>query len=232
MNNKPIFDWGIINNNPKMHYVFNKENFEDDAYQKFFEVEKDDVVVDIGASCGPFTYHILNKKPKIVYCLEPHKTLYKTLTKNVFQDNVVCLNKAISNKNGKQKLSTLFNEHSNVEDPNNLQEIDGITFKTFTEKYNIKKIDFLKLDCEGFEYDIFNNEENEKWILKNVKKIAGEWHLGTTERKQKFKKFLFFLEKVQHFEVLSWDYVDIKWSVYDDWFLDHYRMINVYIKVQ
>jgi len=42
------------------------EIFIQELYEKFFEVKENDIVVDIGASNGPFTYSILHKKPKHV----------------------------------------------------------------------------------------------------------------------------------------------------------------------
>ena len=43
-----------------------KEIFESRAYERFFEVEPGDIVLDIGASIGIFTYTILHKEPKHV----------------------------------------------------------------------------------------------------------------------------------------------------------------------
>ena len=48
-----------------------KEIFEDKLYEKFFTVEEGDIVMDFGSSVGPFTYSILDNKPKHVYCIEP-----------------------------------------------------------------------------------------------------------------------------------------------------------------
>lgn len=99
--------------------------------------------------------------------------------------------------------------------------------------YNIKKIDFLKSDCEGGEYDIFN-EENFEWIIKNVKKISGEWHLHNSSLKNKFKKFRdLYLKHFTNFEIESiagggQDTNSIKWWVFDDGFIEYY-IINVYI---
>jgi 2-polyprenyl-3-methyl-5-hydroxy-6-metoxy-1,4-benzoquinol methylase len=66
--------WHINPNGSKTHmseYHKNsiiKEIFEDKCYEQFFEVEEGDTVLDVGASVGPFTYSILHKKPKQVYC--------------------------------------------------------------------------------------------------------------------------------------------------------------------
>ena len=59
-----------------------KEIFEDKIYERFFEVEEGDVVMDIGSSVGPFTYSILNKNPKHVYCIEPSPEELETLLNN------------------------------------------------------------------------------------------------------------------------------------------------------
>ena len=76
-----------------------REIFVDKCYEKFFEVEKGDIVLDVGASVGPFTYSILNKKPKHVFCFEPSEREFKTLVKNTVGNPVTHINKGISNKN-------------------------------------------------------------------------------------------------------------------------------------
>lgn len=50
-------------------------------------------------------------------------------------------------------------------------EIDTITLDTFVDKYNIVDIDFIKIDVQGAELDIFKGSKN---ILKNVIKIICE----------------------------------------------------------
>jgi len=227
---KAGFDWGHAAENKWFKDTVEKEIFVDNVYQKFFEVENDDVVFDIGASSGPFTYSIKEKNPAKVYCFEPHPELFKNLTKNVESDNVICVNKAIGPVNGHLTTSGFFNKDSKeTSTEKNTQKVPSVKFSTFIRENNVKKIDFLKSDCEGGEYDIFN-DENLPWIKKNVKKIAGEWHLTTPEQKQKFRHFRdTYLRDFPNHEVYSIDYVDIKWSVWDDWFIEHYALINLYI---
>ena len=107
--------------------------------------------------------------------------------------------------------------------------MEAITFKTFVENYSIDKIDFLKTDCEGGEYDIFN-EENIDFILNNVKKISGEWHLNTTETKEKFIIFRDkYLTLFDNFYVHSIDGVDIKWDLWNEHFLEYYNEVIINI---
>jgi hypothetical protein len=85
------------------------------------------------------------------------------------------------------------------------------------------------MDCEGGEYDFFT-DENHDWIMNNVRKIAMEIHLATPAHKAKFRKFRdTYLREFTNFHILSIDYVDIKWSLFDDWFIDHYAACILYI---
>jgi len=208
---------------PLSHYhkkCIIQEIFKDKLYEKCFEVNKDDLVVDVGASLGPFTYSILHKNPKHVYCFEPSIREFKTLNKNLRGYPVTTINKGISNINSTIKSDMLFcGEY----------EMEAITFKTFIENYSIDQIDFLKTDCEGGEYDIFN-EENIDFILNNVKKIAGEWHLRTPEHKNKFIEFRdVFLRLFKKYEIYSLDGVNIKWDLWNEHFLEYYTEIIIYI---
>lgn len=227
---EPTFDWGEISENQWFLEVVNDEIFVQDVYQKFFRVEQNDVVVDIGASAGPFTYNILKNNPQKVYCLEPHKNLFKTLTKNLDlnSDKVVLINKGIADTDGEIIFKGLYNKDSS-EMWSKEVTADAMTFKTLIESYNIQKINFLKTDCEGGEYDIFN-QENFEWIKQNVEKIAGEWHLSNEYLKNKFKEFRdLYLKEMPNHQIYSMDGVDIKWSLWEDWFINYYGTITVWV---
>jgi hypothetical protein len=95
--------------------------------------------------------------------------------------------------------------------------------------YNIQKIDFLKSDCEGGEYDIFN-AENLLWIKQNVCKIVGEWHLRTPELKEKFRIFRdTYLRLFPNFKVRSYNGINIEEKLWTDEFIDTFTEIMIYI---
>ena len=216
------FDWGTSNS--WFIETVSKEIFEEKIYEKFFEVENGDIVIDVGASIGPFTYSILNKNPKHVICVEPSFEEFPVLIQNTRQGNVSYLNKAINNFTGEFISSDLFGFENGI-----LSKAYGITFKEFINLYNLEKIDFLKTDSEAGEYDIFNLE-NLEWIKNNVKKIVGEWHLGNFERKQKFRQFRdLYLKEFSNYEVYSVDGVNIKWDLWNEHFIEFYSEIVIYI---
>lgn len=215
--------WGLTNDWFKK--TIKKEIFENRIYEKFFPVEASDIVVDFGASIGPFAKSILHKKPSQIYCFEPSENMYDQLSKNLHGENVTLLNYAISNRDGNFDSSEfcLFSASQDQKKANSM------TFATFISKFNVKKINFLKTDCEGGEYDIFT-EENRDWILQNVDKIAGEWHLSNEELKNKFKKFRDIYLRGDNFWITSVDGVDIKWNLWRDDFIEYYNEIIIYIK--
>jgi len=197
-----------------------QEIFVNRCYEKYFEVNEGDVVVDIGASVGPFTYSILEKKPKHVFCLEPSEREIQTLVKNTIGYPVTQINKGISDKNAIVQSEMMFGGES---------EMESITFNKFVNLYGIKQIDFLKTDCEGGEYDIFNHE-NLYYIKSNVKKISGEWHLKFPEEKEKFRNFRdTILPHFENFQVNSIDGVDIKWDLWNEHFIEYYNQIHLFI---
>ena len=232
------FNWGWMGDNSETYHVmsdgthkqmseFHRESitqeiFVDKCYEKFFEVEVGDVVLDIGASVGPFTYSILHKKPKHVFCFEPSESEFKTLVKNTIGHPVTQINKGISNVN-----SVVMNDHLfGGED-----QMESITFKKFIDLYGIEKIDFLKTDCEGGEFHIFT-DENFDWIKSNVRKIVGEWHIQLQGHNyvEEFREFRDkYLSKFENFQVYSVDNVDIKWDLWNDHFLEYYRQIIIHI---
>jgi FkbM family methyltransferase len=219
--NKFNWGWMDLSETGRFHKIeITKETFQDRIYEKFFEVENGDIVLDIGASVGPFTYSILDKNPKHVFAIEPSENEFITLVKNTKGFPVTPILKGISSINGSIKGEHIYSE-------DNLME--GISFKKLVELYDLSSIDFIKTDCEGGEYDVFT-DENFDYIVNHVKKISGEWHLSNAELKSKFRNFRdLYLNKLNNFEVFSVDGINIKWDLWNDHFIDFYTEVIIYI---
>jgi len=199
-----------------------KEIFIDKIYERVFQVEEGDVVFDIGASLGPFTYSILDKNPSQVFAFEPSYEEFKTLVLNTRHGNVTQINKGISNTIGEFNFEDVFDKTGNY-------KLYSTTFNKVIKDYNITKIDFLKTDCEAGEYDIFTLE-NLFWIKNNVRKISGEWHLRQDWMKEKFRIFRdVYLRVFPNFKIYSFDGVDITWSIWNENFIQYYSEVMIYI---
>jgi len=188
-------DRSIIVNSKKQNINCNKEDgayntvaeiFFNKTYERdYVKVEVGDLVVDVGANLGLFSLYAQSFHPQKIYAFEPIKSTYNYLTTNLKDyTNVTTINKAISDTNGETHInvesasgqSTLVNNqnitHSN---PISIELIETITFNNFISKYNISYIDFLKVDCEGGELDLFLTIDK-KFLKNNIKKIALEYH--------------------------------------------------------
>ncbi len=215
------FDWGSSNEWYKD--CIGKEVFDEKIYERFFSVNNNDVVLDVGASIGIFTYSILDKNPSHVFCLEPSPEQFVTLNKNTLNGFVTCINKGMSNVDGIKTLNEVYGTD------NKPLEVHTLRFDTLIKKYNIQQIDFLKTDCEGGEYDIFN-VENLVWLKENMKFATGEWHLHTPHYKDKFREFRdVFLRIFPNHHIFSVDGIDIKWDLWNEHFLEYYTEVIIHI---
>jgi FkbM family methyltransferase len=217
------FNWGKTNQ--WYRDFIGNEIFNERIYEKFFSVEEGDVVFDTGASIGIFGYSILNKKPSVIYCLEPSSDGMDTCKINIPDEVGVFLNYGISNIDGNINLPDVYEDGKTISG-----DIFKVSkFSTIVKENGIEKIDFLKTDCEGGEYDIFNIE-NLIWLKQNMSKAVGEWHLQTPEEKQKFREFRdVFLRVFPNHEIFSVDGVNIKWDLWNEHFIEYYSQVIIHI---
>ena len=212
------FDWGNLSE----EYVelFKNENFIHRTYEKHQEVKPNDIVFDVGANYGSFTYSILDKKPKEVYCIEPSNTIIDYLRKNVSHGPVTFINKAISDK---EEIKSIPENGVYIYDHEG-DSYSTTTFGKIIKDYNISKIDFLKFDCEGGEYSIFT-KDNYEFIRNNVTNFAGEWHINDHENAvERFIEFRnLYLNDYSDLHVYERNGKDVTKDIFNDQYLYDFR---------
>lgn len=214
----PEFDWGNLNE--EYVQLFTNENFIHRTYEKHQEVKPNDIVFDVGANYGSFTYSILDKKPKEVYCIEPSNTVIDFLRKNVSHGPVTFINKAISDK---EEITPIPENGVYIYDHEG-NSYSTTTFEKIISEYNISKIDFLKFDCEGGEYSIFT-KDNYEFIRNNVTNFAGEWHINdhqnAVERFIEFRNL--YLNDCSDLHVYERNGKDVTKDIFNDQYLYDFR---------
>ena len=180
------------------------EIFERDTYLKDFQ---NSIVIDIGASTGDSSIFFAIKGAKEVYAIEPMKESFDIALDNVRLNNlesrVHLINAALSSKSGHVDLIVSSkNPNANSISPtetvkksgvnfDSKRMIDSISLKDIISQYNISKIDLLKMDCEGCEYEVLQSIDEKTISL--INNIILEFHDGV--------KFLVDLLERQEYNV-------------------------------
>lgn len=136
--------------------------------EDFFSNSDEEVltVFDVGANIGNFTKKILNDFPMAkVYSFEPSKTTYNTLVSNfIGVDRVVPVNIALSDedKEGKfyhSKHSTCSSLKTPWEKTDTWETVSIKKLDTFCFDNQIEKINILKIDAEGSDFEVIKGTE-------------------------------------------------------------------------
>ena len=155
-------------------------------------------MLDIGANIGFYT-KILSKlvgETGKIYAFEPDKKNFSHLQKNAGDlTNVDLINKAVSDKTGTITLyqSDLLNvDHKTYEtaDFTSKTEIDCVAMDDIIPN---KKVDFIKIDIQGFEYFAFQGMKEIFKQNEDLKIIAELYPYGLNNSGVKVDEFVSFL---------------------------------------
>ena len=214
-------------------------------YEKYFQIEEGDVVFDIGANIGFFSSTCTKRKIKHCYCFEPMPFNFSCLNKNITEledsKNFTLIQKAISPYKEiyvgeQQDQATPYTEKKKT---NNCTILSTVKLVDFVKQNKIKKVDFIKMDIEGGEWDIFESEDFE-WILKNTKKFVAEIHLENNDSGHQERFNTDFINRFRKYgfsiEITSLDGYDIKYNILNNAYLedrnqnahDYYQQIIFY----
>lgn len=143
-------------------------NFEDSNLGCIYEMwdcvlKKEDIVVDLGANVGFFSVRASEKASKVI-AIDGSPEAYSCLVENCKDiNNIQTLNSIVMSKNS--EYTGLWSKKGN---PLRM-DLDEVM-----DLFKIEKIDFLKCDIEGGEYDLFESISLE--TLSKIDRIAVETH--------------------------------------------------------
>lgn len=167
-----------------------KETHLDRVYERFgFPIEPGWTVLDIGAGIGDFTVFAARAAPQgHVYAFEPYPESFALLRQNVDRNrasNTQLFPTAVTGQPRKVALDASRGEplmvasvDASASDAGDGPEIASATLDEIVNQCGIERIDLLKLDCEGAEYDILLNSP--AYVIDRIERIAMEYHDHTT----------------------------------------------------
>jgi FkbM family methyltransferase len=171
----------------KMDIWVLKETCVDRDYERTTPLRDGWTVVDIGAGAGDFTISAALRGPRSkVYAFEPLAESFDLLEKNLALNevsNVTAFPEAVAGQSGDLFLFTrsgVDGQHRTREAPDEGDSVPvrAVTLAEAFARSGIAVCDFLKIDCEGGEYDILFQASEE--ALARVRHIAMEYHDGVT----------------------------------------------------
>lgn len=160
----------------------------DEEYAPIVEVFKEKnssirTFIDAGANVGLTSAYIQSFYPDAkTICLEPSNSTMTRLKRNLKLNgiNAKCYEKGLWSSVGTLYADRSFRDKqdwsfrlTNV--PNSGEKIEVTTINTILRENEIDIIDFLKVDTEGAEKELFEDPKIDEW-LKKVKVIAIEIH--------------------------------------------------------
>ncbi len=133
--------------------------FEEDVEKIIkFRVKPGMCVLDIGANVGYHTFRMskLAGKSGRVYAIEPTGWAYRKLIRNAQLnpefDNIIFSKLGLSNADtGTTQMHFQSSYRLDGKQQSAIENIELLTLDTFLDRENIGKIDFIKLDVDGFE---------------------------------------------------------------------------------
>jgi len=146
-----------------------------------YKIKQGDIIIDIGGNIGMFAIFAVTRARNIkVYSFEPFPSNAMYFIKNTRDtrlSGIKLQEKAVAGTLGKRFLgiSDSWGGHilsSQKKDINQSIEVETITLNEILTE--IGRCNFLKIDCEGSEYEIFFSTAKDN--LKKIQKIVGEYH--------------------------------------------------------
>ena len=199
----------------KMYSVFkNKQDaFEIELLKK--HIKPGDTVLDIGANIGFYATilsDIVGEKGKI-HCFEPDTTNFNHLKKTTDSyKNIIINNKAVGPKTEKLKIYTskeLNVDHRTYkpEEYDQEIEIDAVSIDDYLKG---AKVDFIKMDIQGFEMEAMKGMKETLKNNPNVKMISEFWPYGLKKAGSSLRDYFVLLKELNfNVEILKENKLEI-----------------------
>lgn len=158
-----------------------EEVYKSNIYAPYMPKEKG-ICVEIGANVGLVSYY-LSDYFNTIYSIEPASDHFETLNFMLnYNDikNVKTFQYAVSNKDGEQDFyhypnRTMYSLTPNLQAVQEVEKVKTIRLDTFFKENKIEHCEFLKLDCEGEEFNILGGDGFGN-VADKIDLIIGEVH--------------------------------------------------------
>jgi FkbM family methyltransferase len=159
------------------------------AFQVFcdevYPVDHDTTIVDIGANIGMFSLYAAFRGARKVYAFEPNGEAYRCMLHNIerngLQGRIVPCQRAVTSRADEivtiAKAASPQNRIGAASAPDDEHElVSAISLDEIVRRNDLSRIDLLKMDCEGSEYDILGGTSAS--TFSRIGRLILEYHHG------------------------------------------------------
>jgi len=160
------------------------EVFLGNSYVRGLTLPADPVVIDIGGFVGDFSLYAvkhLNARKVVVCEPSPHNwtLLLKNIANNGYEDRIVPVNKAVTdgrdlmmNIDAPEESQCMVSGYYPTEQ--RLSTVPGVSLAALLRDHRIDRVDLLKIDCEGGEFEILESTPTD--VFRIIRNLVFEYH--------------------------------------------------------
>lgn len=204
----------------KNYKEFNHKDFNawiecegDKTHRLNYNLNPNSIVFDVGGFKGEWAENIYNKYNCNIHIFEPINKYVEIIDKKFKSNNKVILHKCgLSNKNEEVKIYHLNDSSSIFGEGNSYENIQLKSIFDFINYNNIDKVNLIKINIEGSEYDLLE-DIIEKKIQSNFENFQIQYHRfipNCEERRNKIREQLSKTHKITYDYEFIWENWEIK----------------------
>lgn len=195
----------------KMASLFKEDN-KKHSLMVDYDLNENSLIFDVGGYKGQGASDLFSMYLSTIYIFEPHTEYAKEIEKRFKKNNKIKIfNFGLSNKKSDNYLyfnndgSTLFLKNKQKE------KVRLESISNFIKNNNIKKIDLLKLNIEGGEYDVLDDLIN-SGLLNIITNLQVQFHNFFPDAKKKMLNIHKELRKTHHI-TYQYEFVMENWQL-------------------
>jgi FkbM family methyltransferase len=226
-----------------LNYESNKKSGENHFIHNQIKNIPSGVVIDVGANVGKYSIEIKKLNSNLdIYAFEPHPTTYKGLIKNTASLDIKTFNLGVGSHEAELVLYDYANndgsEHASLQ-KGVIDEfhrgtaieylVEVVSLDKFTLKHQISSIELLKIDTEGYEFEVLKGAK-ELLISGKIQLIQIEFNGLNVISRVFFKDLWDFLPNYDFYRMLPDGLVKIE--TYDPVYCEIFAYQNYIAKLR
>jgi FkbM family methyltransferase len=191
--------------------LWNKINYEKNLYLNY-KLNNYSTVFDVGGYKGQWASDIFSRFQCKIYIFEPVKK-YEEKIKERFMhnDNILSFPFGLSSENKKINISIIEDKSSIFTNYKDTELVEMVKISDFIKNNNIDKIDLIKINIEGGEYDLLEDLINSNNI-KKINTLQIQFHSFVPMAKERMDAIKNKLKNT-HYCVYSFPFVWENWQI-------------------